>query len=80
MKYTEEEIIKLAKNVELGDSIEWDDIHVDRDRVYEVIGSQVLEYYANCDNIEEQEAIMLATIIKLVIENYVLNIRLQSFY
>lgn len=80
MKYTEEQIIDLAKQVELGDSIDWDDTHVDRDRVYQVIGSQVIEHYADWAESDDKDAVMLATIIKLVIENYVLNIRLQSFY
>jgi len=82
MKYTQEEIIDLAKNVELDDSIDWSQTHLDRDKVYQIVGSQVYEYYgANWDNDkEDKEAIMLAAITKLVVENFVLNVRVNADY
>lgn len=80
MKYTQEEIIDLAQNVELGDSIDWTGLNVDRARVYQIIGSQVYEAYSQNSNPEDNEAVLLATITKLVVENYVLNIKLEKLY
>ena len=78
MKYTVEQLIELAQEVELGDSIDWDDMPLEPDRIYQIIGSQVCEYYNNWAQSEEGEAIMLSVIIKLLVENFVLNLRLKS--
>jgi len=80
MKYTQEQIIELAQDVELGDSIDWTDLNVDRAKVYQIIGSQVCDLYTNWPDDAHREAVILATITKLVVENYVLNIRLEKLY
>lgn len=79
MKYTLDKIIDLAQNVELGDGIDWEGLNVDRDRVYHIMASQVCEMFAREDFANtDKEAIMLATIVKLIVENFVLNIKLES--
>lgn len=82
MKYTQEQVIELAKNVELEDAIDWSEVKVDRDRIYQIIGSQVYDYYSNwdADETQDKEVVMLAAITKLVIENFVLNVKLNSAY
>ena len=78
MKYTQEQIIELAKNVELEDSIDWSDVNVDRDKIYQIIGSQAYEIYATQCEEEDGEAVLLATVVKLVVENFILNLRVES--
>ena len=78
MKYTLEEIIELAKNVELEDSIDWSEINVDRDGIYQMIGSQAYEIYVTQAAEEDREAILLATVVKLVVENFVLNLQIPG--
>lgn len=78
MKYTQEQIIELAKNVELEDSIDWNEVHVDRDAIYQLIGSQTYEIYAEQCEDEDSEAILLATVVKLVVENFVLNLQIPG--
>lgn len=78
MQYSQEEIIELAKNVELEDSIDWSEIDVDRDAIYQMVGSQVYELYAESSNEPDNEAVLLATVIKLVIENFVLNLQIPG--
>jgi hypothetical protein len=78
MNYTLEEIIELAKDVELGDAIDWDNIAVDRDKIYQMIGSQAYELFTDQANDSDREAILLATVVKLVVENFVLNIQVNS--
>jgi hypothetical protein len=78
MNYTLEEIIELAKDVELGDAIDWDNVAVDRDKIYQMIGSQAYELFTDQANDLDREAILLATVIKLVVENFVLNIQVNS--
>lgn len=80
MIYTQEQIIELAKDVELEDNINWAELpNVDKDRIYQIVGSQALELYSNWTaEPEEQEAILLATIIKLLVENFVLHTQINS--
>lgn len=76
MKYTQEQIIELAKDVELDDSIDWADTNLDRDRIYQIVGSQAYEIYQGYN--DDHEAILLATVIKLLVENFVLNLKVNS--
>jgi hypothetical protein len=78
MKYTQEEIIELAKAVELDDSIDWDNLPLDQDRIYHIVGSQAYEMYHRNTDPDANEAILLATVIKLLVENFVLNIKIDS--
>lgn len=78
MKYTQEEIISLSQEVEFEDSIDWDNLPLDKDRIYQMVGSQVCELYGEYSNSEDGEAVLLATIIKLAVENFVLNLRVNS--
>jgi hypothetical protein len=78
MKYTQEQIIELAKEVELTDAIDWENLPLDQDRVYQIIGSQAYELYANYSQSEDGEAILIATVTKLLVENFVLNLKVNS--
>lgn len=78
MKYTQDEIIELAKDVELEDAIDWANLPVDRDRIYQMIGSQAYEIYVTQNQDQDREAILLATVIKLVVENFVLNLQVPG--
>ena len=78
MKYTQEQIIELAKNVEMEDSIDWSEINVDRDAIYQIIGSQTYEIYASQCEEKDGEAVLLATVVKLVVENFVLNLQIPG--
>ena len=42
---TQEEIIALAKEVELSDMIDWEGIPLEKDRIYQLVGSQAYELY-----------------------------------
>ena len=78
MKYTQEEIIELAKDVEAEDAIDWANLPLDRDRIYQMIGSQAYEIYVTQNQDQDREAILLATVIKLVVENFVLNLQVPG--
>lgn len=76
MNYTLSEIIELAKDIESEDPIDWANLPLDKDKIYQMIGSQAYEVY-NAQT-EDQEAILLATVIKLVIENFILNLQVPG--
>ena len=78
MKYTQEEIIELAKDVEAEDAIDWANLPVDRNKIYQMIGSQAYEIYVSQSQDQDREAILLATVIKLVVENFILNLQIPG--
>lgn len=78
MQYNLEQIIDLAKSVELEDSIDWSETNVDRDKIYQIIGSQVYDLYRQWQNSGNGDAILLATITKLVVENFLLNLKVEG--
>jgi hypothetical protein len=68
-----ETLVELAKEVENEDPIEWGMLSIDEDTAYKIIASQVLEIYNTNDQLT-----MLASITKLIVENFVLNLKLQG--
>lgn len=78
MKYTQEQIIQLAKEVELTDEIDWDGLPLEKDRIYQLVGSQAYELYEEFSQSEDGEAVLLATVTKLLVENFVLNLKVNS--
>jgi hypothetical protein len=68
-----ETLVELAKEVENEDPIDWGMLSIDEDTAYKVIASQVLEIYNTNDQLT-----MLASITKLIVENFVLNLKLQG--
>lgn len=78
MKYTQEQIIELAKEVELTDQIDWEDLPLEKDRIYQLVGSQAYELYQEYSQSDDGEAVLLATVTKLLVENFVLNLKVNS--
>ena len=78
MNYTLEQIIELAKEVETTDAIDWDNLPLDKDSIYQLVGSQAYDLYKQYVNAQDGEAIIVATITKLLVENFVLNLKVES--
>jgi hypothetical protein len=78
MNYTLEQIIELAKEVETTDAIDWDNLPLNKDSIYQLVGSQAYELYQQYVNAQDGEAIIVATITKLLVENFVLNLKVES--
>lgn len=74
-------LARLAREVEEGDPIAWEGMAADRETVYELIASQVAEmmqgYEARGVPRDRQTLILLATVVKLTVENFVLHQRLM---
>lgn len=68
-----EQLVELAKEVETEDPIDWGMLAVDEEAAYRLVASQVIEIYNTNDQVT-----MLATITKMVVENFVLNLKLQG--
>lgn len=74
---TVEELISLAKEVESEDTIDWGMLNIDENEAYKLIALSVLDMFKDTEE-DTKEAIMLTTIVKLVVENFVLNLQLHQ--
>lgn len=78
MKYTVEDIIELAKVASEEDIIDWGGLPLDTDKAYQILASQVLEMYDRAGLSEDREAVLLATILHLIAQNFALNLKVNS--
>lgn len=69
-------IVMLAQEVELGDPIDWSVLSIDEESAYKLMAMSVIEQFDRY-NLDERN-IMIATIVKLVVENFTLNLKLTG--
>jgi hypothetical protein len=76
-KVTIQQLADLAIEGESANPIEWGELAVEEEQAYLMMASQVLEQMEGCP--EEQRAVVaMATMTKLLVENFVLNLRLEG--
>lgn len=75
-------LANFAKEAESADPIDWSGVDIDRNAAYEIMASQIAEMFRDYEmqgiGRDPQMAIALSTIVKLSVENFVLNQRLLS--
>ena len=71
-------LVDIAKHIETEDPIDWGLLSIDEDAAYRLIAMNVVENMATKYNDPDFREIMLATVIKLVVENFTLNLRLKE--
>lgn len=80
-KVTVTDILDLVKEIDSEDPIDWGMLSVNEDIATEIIATGLLEQYnttwADMDP-DERTVTMLATITKLVIENFTLNLKIRQ--
>lgn len=64
-------LVDLAKEVELTDPIDWGMLNVDEDEAYRLVALSVVE-------LEDNVLTLKASLTKLMVENFVLNLKLLS--
>lgn len=74
---TVEQLVEIAESVELGDPIDWGMLSVDEHDTYLFLATGVLENYIKSEP-DERELLLLASVVKLTVENFVLNMRLNG--
>jgi hypothetical protein len=77
MKPTLRQLIELAKESNITDPIDWTNLNVSEDTVYDMIGLSVMEMLDKIEG-KDSDIIMAASILKLTVENFILNLRLQG--
>lgn len=68
-----DQLVELAKEVESEDPIDWGMLAIDEEAAYRLIATHVIELYNTNDQLT-----MLASITKLIVENFVLNLKLYQ--
>lgn len=71
-----ERIAKLAQEIESEDTIDWGMTEIKEEDAYKLIAMSVVNQFDKY-TVDERE-IMIATITKLVVENFVLNLKLRE--
>ena len=70
-------LIALAKEVEVRDQIDWSQLKVTEEEIYEMMGNSVVDQMYSLPD-EHREGVALATMVKLLVENFVLNTKLNE--
>lgn len=65
-----EQLAELAMEVEVTDPINWGNLNLDERTAYQLMATHVLE-------MDNNEITMKAIIVKMLVENFVLNLKLQ---
>lgn len=71
------ELADLAQLAEVSDPIEWDYLRVDEKTAYRLMAASVIDIINNIDESQKLE-IAMASMTKLLVENFVLNLKLQQ--
>ena len=67
---TIEELVEIAKEVEIGDPFDWGNVNIHEESAYRLMAMGVM-------GMDMSEDVMRATIVKLCVENLVLNTKLM---
>ena len=73
-------IAEMAKEVAKEDPIDFAYLEIEPDQLYLLMASYIVEKYSQYKHTEEGQNIFLATITKLVAENFVLNYKFLKKY
>lgn len=73
MRISLEQLVELAKESEITDPIDWGMLSISEDDAYRLMGSHILEIIEKDDS----HFIMSAIATKLLVENFVLNLKLE---
>lgn len=71
------DLAALAEESEVADPIDWGELAISEQDAYKLMASHVLEMFDNDD--EDVKIVMMATITKLLVENFVLNLKMINF-
>jgi hypothetical protein len=70
-------LVDLALECEMEDPIDWGLLRITEKQAYQMMASNLLEQFEGMDK-EHLVPVILATTTKLLVENFVLNLRLKG--
>jgi len=72
------ELVELAKLTEESDPIDWDLVNIAPDTAYGMMAAHVIDIVEHL-NAEDREVVMMSVMVKLLVENLVLNVALAEW-
>lgn len=75
---TIDQLAEIAMENEITDPIDWGLLSVSEKHAYKMMASYVLEMSENQRDSDHYDVILMATITKLLVENFVLNLKLNG--
>tara|TARA_Y100001954_G_C15286239_1_gene349090 strand:- start:199 stop:504 length:306 start_codon:yes stop_codon:yes gene_type:complete len=70
-------LVDLAQEVEIVDPIDWGMLSIKERDAYELMANSVIDQMHACPE-NHKETVMMATMTKLLVENFVLNLKLRD--
>ncbi len=70
-----EQLVELAEQIEMGDPIDWGMLQINEHDAYKLMAAGVLDNYLGMDA-DCRDMMLLATVVKLTVENFALNLQL----
>jgi|TARA_R110000796_G_scaffold36173_1_gene92477 hypothetical protein len=70
-------LVDLARECDTADPMDWGTLKVTEDQAYQMMASNLLDQMATLDE-DQRLHISLATTTKLLVENFVLNLKLKG--
>ena len=77
MTPTVKQLAELARESDDQDPIDWGELKITEDHAYEMMASNVLEQFSSIPE-DQRLTVSMATVTKLLVENFVLNVKLRS--
>lgn len=74
---TLEQLVELAMEVEHRDPLPWDSVNIGKEAAYGMMAAHVIDLFAQ-ESDADRETVMMATMTKLLVENFLLNLKLQQ--
>lgn len=74
-------VLTLMQEIEREDPVDWADLRIDESAAARVIASSMIEQYRRDYSTlsdQDRDLAVIATMSKLVLENFVLNVRLRQ--
>lgn len=75
---TLEQLVDIAQSLETEDPIDWGMLNINEHDAYKLIASGVLELYHKLENDDQRLELLLSSMVKLTVENFVLNLKLLN--
>jgi hypothetical protein len=69
---------ELAQEIESADPIDWGNLTISESDAYDLMANEIYEKYKETENIDGERLVLLATIVKLTVENFTLNLKLMN--
>lgn len=70
-------LVDLAQEMDIKDSIDWGMMNVNEHQAFEMMANSVVDQIYSLPE-DQREIIMMASLTKLLVENFVLNARLNG--